>query len=155
MHIQSRAKTAKSPADLLEFLKVLDRDDGDGPINIEGITGSDIEHGGFFCFVVEHGRARHAHERLTAEGYRVQWTKAVYRERIPPPASANVTPDPDDPNQPGVLAGIIERAKGSQVAGGRPIHEVMIGAKTGDPGVFFVQVTFVDTPWTDIPDADD
>jgi hypothetical protein len=157
MHIQARARTAKSPADLLEFLRVLDRDDGDGRINIEGVTGPAVEDGGFFCFAVAHRRARQAHDRLTDAGYHVEWTKALYRERIPPHAGSGSTPAPavDDPNQPGVLAGIIERAKDSQIAGGRPIHEVMIGAVTGQPGVFFAQVTFVGTPWSDLPDDDD
>ena len=156
MHIQARARTQRSPADLLEFLKVLDRtDEHGGPINVEGVTGAKLEGGGHLCFTVEHGRVQNAHDRLTGERYRVEWTKAIHKERIPPQAGSGVTPASDDPNQPGVLAGIIERAKASQVAEGRPIDCVLIGAKTGEPGVFYAQVTFAGDPWSDAPDDND
>jgi hypothetical protein len=156
MHIQARAHTAKSPPDLLEFLRVFDRDDEHGgPINIEGVSGARVEGGGFLCFTVEHGRVRNAHARLTAESYRVQWTRAIHKERIPPLAGSGAALAADDPNQPGVLAGIIERAKGSQVAEGRAIDCVLIGARTGEPGVFYAQVTFVGDPWSDVPNDDD
>jgi hypothetical protein len=156
MHIQARAKTARSEANLHTFLEILDQtDEHGGPINVEGVSGARVEQGGFFCFTVEHGRVGNAHARLTRERYRVQWTKAIHTERIPPLAGSGVTPATDDPNQPGVLAGIIERAKGSQIAEGRPIDCVLIGAKTGEPGVFYAQVTFVGDSWGDAPDDDD
>ena len=56
---------------------------------------------------------------------------------------------------PGVLAGIVARAKGSSLAAGRALHEVMIGAETGREGHFFVQVTFQGAAWHDgEPDED-
>lgn len=156
MHIQSRAKPSRSDADLVPFLAILaDRSRAGGEINVEGVTGSAVEHGGFFCFVVEHGKLRLAHERLRDERYRLQWTKDLYAEAIPPERRAGVVSD-DVPNVPGVLAGIVARAKGSQLAAGRPIHEVLIGAETGRPGHFFVQVTFQGATWHDSePDEDE
>ena len=51
MHIQSRAKPSRSDADLVPFLAILaDRSRPGGEINLEGVTGSALEHGGFFCF---------------------------------------------------------------------------------------------------------
>jgi len=152
MHIQARAKPQRSPANLAEFLQVL------SAVNVEGVTGSAIEHGGHFCFTVEHGRARETHDLLTTNHYTVEWTRDIYAEKVPPdPNAAPVTPaDEPDPNQPGVLAGIIERAKGSSLAGGRTIHEVMVGAFTGQAGKFFVQVTFQGADWsTDRPTDED
>ena len=131
MHIQSRAKPSRSDADLVPFLAILaDRSRAGGEINVEGVTGSAVEHGGFFCFVVEHGKLRLAHERLRDERYRLQWTKDLYAEAIPPERRAGVVSD-DVPNVPGVLAGIVARAKGSQLAAGRLLGVYLIGYGIG------------------------
>jgi hypothetical protein len=161
MHIQARAQPQRSPADVVEFLKVLAGDGtDDDPINIEGVTGSGIEHGGHLVFAVTHGRENEAHDRLGRVGYRCQWTNDVYAEKIPPDpsdqASDLVANDEPDPNQPGVLLGILERARDSGLAAGRPIHEILIGAFTDEPGRFFAQVTFVGAHWRDdVPPDDD
>ena len=150
MHIQARAKPARSPADVVEFLRVLA--DGD-PINVEGVTGSGIEEGGHLVFAVAHDREQDAHTRLADQGYRCQWTNEVYFEAIPPDAAWGEEPDP---NQPGVLVGIIERAKASGVAGGRPIDTLLLGAVTNEPGRFFAQVTFVGARWrNEVPTTED
>lgn len=157
MHIQARAMPSRSPANLADFLRELAADPAQGrdAINIEGVTGASVEQGGHFVFTVQHGRARDAHDRLTDAGYRCEWTTDMYREPIPPDAGSNVASD-DDPNQPGVLLGIVERAKGSNIAAGRDIDTVMIGAFTGQPGRFFVQVCFHGSDWTDDrPNEDD
>ena len=151
MHIQAKAQTTASPADLAKFLKVLVGPPED-EINIEGVTGARIEAdpAGEFVFAVEHGRAGDAHDRLVEAGYVVQWTADLYVERIPGPLAQ----DPADPNKPGVLLGIVERASES----GREIDTVLVGLRTGRPGVYGVQVTFMDSVWsTDRPteDADD
>lgn len=161
MHIQAKAKAALSPADLGSFLRTVT-----GPpeheINIEGVTGCNVEgdEPGDFVFAVEHGRAALAHDRLTApqetaegeKAYAVWWTKDLYVEDVPSAQGVGT----DDPNQPGVLLGIIERAKGSQIAGGRQIDTVLIGARTGQPGIFGVQVTFIGSAWsTDRPSDED
>lgn len=153
MHVQARAVPASSPTDLITFLKVLAGVEPEAdPINIEGVTGSGIEtgietgieNGGHFNFTIEEGREQETHDRLTAQGYQCQWTNELHAERIPrdaPPDAAQ------DPNKPGVLLGIVERARGSGLAGGRPINEILIGAFTREPNVFYAQVTFVGAKW--------
>jgi hypothetical protein len=152
MHIQAKAAPARSPADLAEFLRVLaasDRSDRDA-INIEGVTGAALESGGHLVFTVAHDREQEAHDWLTDERYTCSWTKDLYHETIPP--EQVVEPDP---NQPGVLAGIVQRAKDSSIADNREIDTVLLGAFTDEPGHFYVQVTFVGSTWMDHPEADD
>lgn len=152
MHIQARARPSKSPADLIEFLRVLAETDQAEAINIEGVTGSGLEDGGHLVFAVEHEREQEAHTRLGDQGYRCQWTNDLYHEAIPPGASLNQGPDPSqepDPNRPGVLLGIVQRAKESGLAGGRAVDTLLVGAVTDEPGRFFAQVTFVGTEWRD------
>jgi len=155
MHIQARAQPQKSPPDVVEFLRVLAgrRQPGEEPINIEGVTGSHVEHGGHLVFAVTHGRENEAHQRLKDDGYRCQWTNDLYAEKIPPDPSdqaSNLTAnDEPDPNQPGVLLGILERARDSGIAAGRPVDEILLGAFTDEAGRFFAQVTFVGAQWQD------
>ncbi|MEA2578589.1 MAG: hypothetical protein QOD78_2177 [Chloroflexota bacterium] len=151
MHVQAKAAPKASPADLAEFLKVLaaNRESERDAINIEGATGAAIEGGGDFVFTVTEGRARDAHDRLTEAGYHVEWTWDLYHERIPPEegsGEASITED-DDPNQPGILLGIVRRAKRSELAAGRNIDTVLINALTNEPGFFYVQVTFEGAEW--------
>ena len=151
MHVQARAKPARSPADLAAFLQELaaDADADRDAINVEGVGGASIEQGGNFVFAVADGREGDAHDRLDAVGYRCEWTTDVYHEEIPPAAtSETVQPSDEDPNRPGVLVGIIQRAKGSTIADGRNIDTVLIGAFTDRPGHFFAQVTFEGARWT-------
>jgi hypothetical protein len=151
MHVQAKAAPSASPADLAEFLKVLaaNRDTDRDAINVEGVSGAALESGGEFVFTVTHGRARDAHDRLTEARYKVRWCWDLYSEMIPPDDGSGgfAVPDDDDPNQPGVLLGIVQRAKEAGVAGGRAIDTVLIGAFTNDPGRFFVQVTFEGAEW--------
>lgn len=165
MHIQARAKPSKSPANLADFLRELAADPAtnQNAINIEGVTGASVEQGGHFVFTVQHGRARDAHDRLTArdrngDRYVVEWTKDLHFEQIPPPPDPGSTaaPSDEDPNRPGVLLEIVQRAKEAQIAAGRDIDTVMIGALTDEPGRFFAQVTFHGSDWTqDRPGQDD
>jgi hypothetical protein len=160
MHVQAKAAPATSPADLAKFLKVLaaNRDTDRDAINIEGVSGAALERGGKLVFTVTHGRARDAHDRLTEAGYGVEWTWDLYSEMIPPDDGSGgfVVPDDADPNQPGVLLGIVQRAMETQAARGREIDTVLIGAFTNDPGRFFVQVTFEGAEWlADRPGEED
>jgi hypothetical protein len=151
MHVQARSNPALSPADLAPFLEVLAADLGRGPVNIEGVTGAALELEGKFVFTVAHGFEQDAHDRLTGAGYDLEWTKDLYKEKIPPDQVTS-----DDPNQPGVLFDIVSRAKGSTEFGGRLIDHVLIGAFTDEPGRFYCQVTFVDSEWvSDGPPPDD
>ncbi len=147
MHIQARALPQKSPPDLVEFLKVLAGVGTEAePINVEGVTGSSVEDGGHFVFAVAHDREQECHSRLADQGYRCQWTTDLYREPIPPEPAWGQEPDP---NRPGVLLGIVQRAKDSEIAAGRPINTLLIGAVTNESGRFFAQVTFVGADWKD------
>jgi hypothetical protein len=151
MHVQAKAAPKASPADLAEFLKVLaaNRESERDAINVEGVTGAAIEDGGHFVFTVSDGRARDAHDRLTTAGYHVEWTWDLFHERIPPEEGSGdgSIGEDDDPNQPGVLLGIVQRAKRSDLAAGRNIDTVLIGALTNEPGFFYVQVTFEGAEW--------
>jgi len=141
MHAQAKSTTAASPADLETFLTVLSPVPDTEPINIEGVTGCEVEGEGLFHFAVQHGREGAAHERLG--DYHPQWTTDLYAEEIGDGSA--------DPNQPGVLLGIISRATASSQANGRAIDTVLIGAVTGEKGKFYVQVTFVGSTWSDQP----
>ena len=151
MHVQARAAPTTSPADLEAFLRVLapdveqDRDN----INIEGGAGTAVELGGKFVFVVTHGRFRDAWDRMHHDGYTCEWTEDLYAEEVPPDQAQDGTASEQDPNQPGVLLGVVERAKASDIAGGRNIDTVLIGALTDEPGRFFIQVTFEGSEWRD------
>lgn len=145
MHAQAKSVTALSPADLAAFLAVLaDPVHGD-PINIEGVAGSGLETGGTFAFSLPHDRQNEAISRLNSAGYEVEVTEDLYAEEIP----VELRLGQEDPNQPGRLWAIVQNAKNSAEANGRPIHEVLVGAVTGEPGRFYVQVTFVDAPFFD------
>lgn len=146
MHVQARASTAASEADLGPFLERL------AAINIEGVSGGGIESrdDGRFVFAVENGREAECHDLLTREpAYKVEWTTDLYHEALGPvdgPAAAPaVAPDP---NRPGILAQVVERAKRSRAEGNRKVDGVLIGACTGKTNQFFVQVTFEDSVWT-------
>ena len=84
--------------------------------------------------------------RLRGRGYTVDVNDDLYAEEIVPPAQIGL----EDPNQPGVLLKIVENAKASPVASGRPIDTILIGARTGEPGRFYVQVTFIDEPFFEV-----
>ena len=149
MHVQARASTAASEADLGPFLERL------AGINIEGVSGGGIESrdDGRFLFVVEDGREGECHDLLTsAPAYNVEWTTDLYHEALGPgegPDAALAAAASADPNQPGVLAGVVGRAKRSRLEGrSRRVDGVLIGAFTGKKNHFFVQVTFEDSAWT-------
>jgi hypothetical protein len=141
MHAQAKSTTSASPADLQQFLTVLSPPMNADQINIEGVTGWAVEGDGRFHFSVEDGREADAHDRLSA--YHPEWTTDLYHEEI--------NGDSSDPNQPGVLLGIIERATASSEANGRAIDTVLIGAITGSKGGFYVQVTFDGSDWSEEP----
>jgi hypothetical protein len=155
MHVQAKSAPALSPPDLVAFLQVLAADEklDRKAINIEGVTGSAVEDGGQLVFTVTHGRAHEAHERLREAGYAVQWTTDLYAEKIPPNQGSGSSQD--DPNRPGVLLGIVERAKEHVNAGGRGIDTVLIGAFTDKPGRFFCQCTWVGADWQGSPPDDE
>ncbi|HYH92042.1 MAG TPA: hypothetical protein VD763_02695 [Candidatus Saccharimonadales bacterium] len=156
MHIQARSKAKLSPADLSEFLGVMAQPTTDGGrINIEGVTGSEIEIGqgdkddtGWFNFSMDDTKVAECHRILTAAKYRPEYCVDLYSEAIP-------VDQAPDPNQPGVLHQIILNAKKWDGDRRRPIDTVLIGALTDQPGHFYVQVTFVGSAWTSEPPPDE
>jgi hypothetical protein len=84
---------------------------------------------------------------MQEDGYTCEWTRDLYAERVPSDDAQGGAPRDQDPNQPGVLLGVVERAKASDLAGGRNIDTVLIGAFTDEPGRFFIQVTFEGSEW--------
>ena len=106
MHMQIRATPAKSPASLVEFLKVLQR------INIVAAGGSNIEQGGEFAFAVEHGEECAAMTALADAGYRPTLVKVE-----------TCTLD----NVPGALLACVARVTDLNAAEGRVIKDISIG----------------------------
>jgi len=135
MHVQAKSAPALSPPDLAAFLKVIGDD-----INIEGVSGCGVERdGGEIVFTVAHGQEVQAHELLTDAGYTVQWTSDLYAEEISLQSA----------NEPGTLAGIIERARES-LATSRSIDTVLVGSFTGGSGLY-CQCTWTDASWQSEP----
>ena len=146
MHIQAKSTGAASKADLAAFLAVLAEDvPGQGPLNVEGVTGCGAETGNGIVFTLHHDHFAIGVERLRDRGYTVDVNTDIYFEEM----VADVGSDGDDTNRPGVLAKIVQNAKDSAVAGGRPIETVLVGSRTGHAGRFYVQVSFSDDPFFD------
>jgi hypothetical protein len=68
MHLQIRSRPAKSPADLAEFLAVLERHG----INMLAAGGGDLEGRGEFAFAVEHDTEEEVKRILEREGYKAR-----------------------------------------------------------------------------------
>lgn len=147
MHIQAKSTAAASPANLADFLDVLARDDpNEGRLNVEGITGCGAETGGGIVFTLHHDHFELGVARLRNAGYTVDINEDLYVEEIVPSAAGGI----EAMNRPGVLAEIIRNAKDSPTANGRPIDTVLVATRTGDPGRFYVQVSFVDEPFFEV-----
>ncbi len=143
MHIQAKSTGAASPADLATFLAVLAADEAPhGPLNVEGVTGCGAETGNGIVFTLHHDQFGAAVERLQDKGYTVVVNTDLYVEEIVP----DISGEPESMNRPGVLAEIVANAKASQIANGRAIDTVLVAARTGDPGRFYVQVSFSSDP---------
>ena len=127
-HAQTKSGTSASPASLEALLERL------ADINIEGVSGTSLEADGLIHIAVEHGREAEVHDLLG--DYHPKWTTDLYVEEI----------DNQGVAQPGVLLGIIQRAR--QAHPDRAIDTVLTGVSSG---TFFVQVTFVGSDWSNDP----
>ena len=126
MHAQAKSTTAACPGRSASIPRGPESDAPrrQQPINIEGVTGCGVEDGGQFPFAVKHGREAEAHD-----------ASATYTRSGRTTCTARRSADGSaDPNQPGVLLGIIEHATASSEANGRAIDTVLIGQRTGEPG---------------------
>ena len=135
MHVQARAQPITSPPDLEAFIKVLSEPEtppGEPtrvPINIEGVSGGEVELGGEIVFAVEHGREADAEAWLREANYDPTFTEDIFAQEM-------------SGNQAGQLLSIIRGATETTRGKNRVIRDVLIGEKTGEPGAFFVQISF-------------
>jgi hypothetical protein len=113
MHLQIRAAPAKSPASLLDFLGVIERQG----INILTAGGSDLEQGGEFAFTVAHEQIADAMRALAEEGYRPSLVKVD---------SYWMT------NEPGQLRAQVAKVTEINAASGRAIVDIAIGPPRSD-----------------------
>ena len=129
MHLQIRAIPAKSPADLKAFLEVLAL----GDINIVAAGGSNLEQGGEFAFVVNHGQEDEAIRLLKEAGYQ--------------PRALDASVETEDgavfttcwlTEQPGQLLACVTSVTDANAAAGRVIKDISVG-KPGDDGLIPVQ----------------
>lgn len=120
MHLQIRTVPAHSPADLVEFLRVL----AEAEINIEIAGGSDVEFGGQFAFAVEDGREDEAMRVLREAKYDPQLVEVV---------------DCLLSNEPGQLLACITSVAQSNAASGMAIRDISVGVP-GEDGLIPVQV---------------
>lgn len=144
MHIQARATPAASPPDVATFVQVLSEPETppDEPtrlaINIEGISGSDLETGGQIVFSFDHDREDDVRAWLEEAGYRdIEFRNADLGEIVWVELTGNV---------PGQLLQAIRAASTDNVPNGKLIKDVVIGQETvpdGAPaGRFYVQIAF-------------
>jgi hypothetical protein len=139
MHIQAKAKAAKSPPDLEAFFKVLSDPEAPGgqpprePINIEGVAGDDLETSGYVTFTFDHDRLADVQAWLTEAEYQdVTFTDTEQGEHFQRIAA----------NEPGQLLAAIRDATTQNLAAGRLIKTVLIGQETRAPNRFYVNIAF-------------
>lgn len=145
MHIQARVTPAASPPDLVTFVKVLSEPetpphepDPRVAINIEGVSGSDLETGGQIVLSFDHDRVDDVAAWLEEAGYRdVEFRNADDDEIV----WVELTD-----NTPGQLLQAIRGASTDNLPSGKLIKDVLIGQETvpdGAPaGRFYVQIAF-------------
>ena len=130
MHIQAKAKAAKSPPDLEAFLRVLSepatpQNPNRQPVNIEGISGDDLETSGYVTFSFDHDRVQQVREWLEEAGLRGRHVL----ER----GAGWPLPGRDRPNDPGQLLAAVRAATQQNLASGRIIKTALIGQETQSP----------------------
>ena len=132
-HAQAKSGTSASPASLETLLDKL------ADFNLEGVSGTQLEADGFLHFAVEHGAEQDVHTALA--DYHPKWTTDLYTETL----------GIQELGVRGVLLGIVQRARQSALAAGRPIDTVLTGVDPNNPSTFYVQITFVGSDWSSEP----
>ncbi len=145
MHVQARASTSASPADLETFLKWIsdpDQLEGHAAVNIEGVGGSHVEHrDGEFVFSFDHDRVEEVRDLLG------RYNPTFFYGRMD--SDDDLNPDRDGTifwarlaeNTPGQLLAAIQAARESDVGKDKEIKDVLIGQETGGTQ-FYVQISF-------------
>jgi hypothetical protein len=147
MHIQAKATPKASPADLETFLAVLSEPAAPRePINIEGVSGDDLELGGEFIFSFDHDRQADVEAWLDEKDYRVDFFVGDMTEI----ENGDQVIDDDtrlavlvlDGNQPGTLLAAVRSLGAASLPTGRVIRHLVIGQETQAPNRFYVQIAF-------------
>ena len=108
------------------------------PASLEALLDK-LEADGFLHFAVAHGQEADVHAAL--EAYHPKWTTDLYVEQL----------GNQEMGVPGTLRGVVQRARQSASAAGRPIDTVLTGVDPASPGTFYVQITFVGSDWSSDP----
>jgi hypothetical protein len=141
MHIQAKATPAKSPPNLEEFVAVLSSpvtppgDPTRQPINIEGVSGAELETGGQIVFSFDHDRKDDVEAWLREAEYK----DVTFFDRD---AGEIFWAELTD-NVPGALLEAIREASSTtNVQDGKLIKHMVIGQETQAPHRFYVQISF-------------
>jgi hypothetical protein len=138
MHIQARAKAARSAPDLDAFFTVLsdpatpDHPDRE-PINIEGVAGDDLETSGYVTFSFDHDRVDDVVAWLAEAGYR----DVVIQNAEHGDFFQAVMAD-----EPGQLLAAIRAATALNLAQGKIIKTMVIGLETQSDKRSYVNISF-------------
>ena len=138
MHIQAKAKAAASPPDLVAFLKVLSepatpQNPNRQPVNIEGISGDDLETSGYVTFSFDHDRGQQVRDWLEEAGY----TDITFSNAEDGDHFQAVIVD-----EPGQLLAAVREATSQNLAFGRIIKTVLVGRETQPPNRLYVNISF-------------
>ncbi len=146
MHVQARAKTAASPEDLEKFLTWIsdpEQLEGRPAVNVEGVSGSHVEHDGEFVFSFDHDRVDEVRHQLRDYNPTFLYGVMDSDEDLPPDRDGTIFWARLAENTPGQLLAAIQAARNSDIGRDKEIRDVMIGQETGG-SQFYVQITFED-----------
>ena len=150
MHIQAKATPAASPPDLETFLAILSEPgQGRDPINIEGVSGDDLESGGQVIFSFDHDRKPNVKDWLEEKGYRVEFFEGNMLQIENP----DQVVDSDAriavlvlPNVgPGALLAAVRGLGRANLPNRRVIRHIVVGRETQQPNRTYVQIAFLQT----------
>jgi hypothetical protein len=153
MHIQAKAAPKASPPDLEAFLAVLSEPvtppgepDPRQPINIEGVSGHDLELGGDIVFSFDHDRRDDVEAWLAQAGYAVEFFEGDMDEIENP--DQVVTDDSRlavlvvEADATGSLLAAVRSLGAANLPSGRVIRHIVVGRETQVDKRTFVQIAF-------------
>lgn len=150
MHIQAKATPSASPPDLETFLAIMSEPGpGREPINIEGVSGDDLETGGQVIFSFDHDRVADVEQWLTDAGYKVQFFEGDMGQIDNPDQVVDddvriavlVLPDLG----PGALLAAVRGLGRANLPNRRVIRHIVVGRETQAPNRTYVQIAFLQT----------
>lgn len=148
MHIQAKATPAASAPDLERYVRTLSEPNQPdpahprAPINIEGVTGRDLETGGEFVYSFDHDRLDELIEWLREAGYDAPtFLTGVDPTKDGAPQNSELFVQVLPANEPGQLLRAISEATAANLSEGRIIKDVLIGQQTAT-NITYVQISF-------------